>query len=201
MNESLYSSCDTHPDLGLNAAVQNCGLPVAGVTTCLPVVLVSDDIGLLNGLKLELKRHGFLNIQLAADEGRGYALVLKTRPFIVLIGIFDRRISSFQLCERIRGDSRIAKIPLVLLSRSLNWEERFLTTGCGANELLPVTAPISLLQKKLWEYSRNHPAPASPEQGNQPEKGSSGSGDNTGVFELPALPEPQFEIDLLGKTG
>jgi DNA-binding response OmpR family regulator len=157
--------------------------------------LIADQPELIHHLKMQLKFRGYRDIQLACNGDYGYHLILKTRPFVVIVGIFTQRGEGLAVCERIRSNQQMRLLPVILLSRASSWEERFLATGCGVDTIMNLPVSLPTLCHTLHSFRLRY-SPAGSIQPVIPVVGLEESLDLTSIREVPAATEPDFAIDL-----
>lgn len=76
-------------------------------------------------------------IHIAGDGAEGLALVRQLRPDAVFTDVAMPHMDGFQLIAALRGDPRVAHIPVVIVSASTQQAERDEAVRRGAVEFLP----------------------------------------------------------------
>jgi hypothetical protein len=79
------------------------------------VLLVEDSPTQAMELKLTLEKHGY-RISVAGNGREALAWLRQNRPAMVISDIIMPEIDGYELCRAIRGDEKLAGIPVVLLS-------------------------------------------------------------------------------------
>lgn len=79
------------------------------------VLLVEDDSFLSNIYKTKFELEGF-KITTAEDGALGLELAKKKKPDIILLDILLPKMDGFMVLEKLKADSAIASIPVILLT-------------------------------------------------------------------------------------
>ncbi len=80
----------------------------------LTIVIVEDNIDLRTYLKSTLSNN--YNIQEAGDGKEGYELIARIVPDIVISDVIMPKMDGYELCEKIKENSKICHIPIILLT-------------------------------------------------------------------------------------
>ena len=95
-------------------------------------LIVDDDPELLSILKRYLENHGFETV-LAADGVKALAAAATAKPDIIITDVDMPRMDGFELTARIRADSRLSDLPVVLVTALESREEKERGIEVGAN--------------------------------------------------------------------
>lgn len=86
-------------------------------------------------LKSLLERRGYL-VSVAGNGLRALELLGERKPDLVISDIMMPDLDGYGLCRRIRGDARLAELPVVLLTALTNAEDVLEGLSCGADGFL-----------------------------------------------------------------
>jgi len=134
------------------------GLPdFATVPAALRTVLVADENSIFRAfLGRPLRTQGF-TIYEAADGLQAWSLVLQKRPWLILADANLPGVDGFELCRRIRATSLVSRTPLLFVSSSDNYKDRYRGMRAGADDFLSKHTPVRELllrvQVLLTRYS------------------------------------------------
>jgi two-component system cell cycle sensor histidine kinase/response regulator CckA len=103
-----------------------------------PHVLAADDDPIqLKLMRIRLTLAGF-RVSCASDGQEALEMARKEPPAAVLSDVVMPRLDGFRLCLALRGDPRLARVPVVLVSAScLEEGDQLLAQNVGANALIP----------------------------------------------------------------
>jgi two-component system alkaline phosphatase synthesis response regulator PhoP len=79
------------------------------------VLIIEDEPHIVLSLEYLLERGGY-ETATAADGERGLAMVRELRPDVVLLDLMLPRLNGYQVCQAIRSDPELARIPVIILS-------------------------------------------------------------------------------------
>jgi DNA-binding response OmpR family regulator len=83
------------------------------------ILVIDDDTNTRVLLRLLLEQHGY-NVSLAPDGEVGLTLAETQRPDLILLDVAMPRRSGMDVYLDLRNDSRIANIPVLIISASLS---------------------------------------------------------------------------------
>jgi PAS domain S-box-containing protein len=100
------------------------------------LLVVDDDPIHLRLTKIRLERAGF-TVQTAEGATEALSLAQQSPPDLILSDVLMPKMDGFQFCLAVRGDARLAPIPVLLFSASYDEEtDRQLAREAGANGLV-----------------------------------------------------------------
>jgi len=104
------------------------------------VLVVDDDKHAVEILYRLLEKEGF---EVVRAQGGAEALELATKSQIdvILLDVMMPQMSGFEVCEKLRNDTRTRDIPVILLTAKDDMETRVLGMKLGVSEFL--TKPIN----------------------------------------------------------
>ena len=79
------------------------------------VLIIEDEPHIVLSLEYLLERGGY-ETATATDGERGLAMVRELRPDVVLLDLMLPRLNGYQVCQAIRSDPELARIPVIILS-------------------------------------------------------------------------------------
>ncbi len=79
------------------------------------VLIVEDEPHIVLSLEFLLQREGY-ETTAAADGEEGLALVRRLRPDVVLLDIMMPRRNGYEVCQAIKADPELRRIPVIMLS-------------------------------------------------------------------------------------
>ena len=79
------------------------------------VLIVEDEPHIVLSLEFLLQREGY-ETTAAADGEEGLALVSRLRPDVVLLDIMMPRRNGYEVCQAIKADPELRRIPVIMLS-------------------------------------------------------------------------------------
>lgn len=103
--------------------------------TARTVVLVEDNPALQRLISMFVKRLGF-EVFVTADGDAGVKEITLRKPDLVCLDLMLPRLSGYDVCERVRRDPLLAKIPILMISARTAPEDRAHAEEVGANAFL-----------------------------------------------------------------
>jgi chemosensory pili system protein ChpA (sensor histidine kinase/response regulator) len=119
-----------------HALTQAASAPNAGQARHIPLVLVVDDsITVRHVTQRFLQREGF-RVTVASDGLQAFAQLQDERPAVVLTDIEMPRMNGMELIRQIRGDSKLAALPIIVITSRIAQKHRDHAMALGANHYL-----------------------------------------------------------------
>ena len=103
------------------------------------VLIIDDDPASVALARQWLKKDGH-GIVTAADGEEGLAMAVREEPDLILLDVHMPGMNGFQVCERLKADSRIRHIPVIFLSAADETREKVKGLDLGAVDY--VTKPF-----------------------------------------------------------
>jgi two-component system alkaline phosphatase synthesis response regulator PhoP len=100
------------------------------------VLVIDDNPTIVELIKYAVNLQGEYRVIVAYDGAQGLAQVLAERPDCVIIDVKMPRMDGYQLVRCLRGDTRTAEIPLIILSAMTREEDQITGLLSGADEYL-----------------------------------------------------------------
>jgi len=121
------------------------------IESCKQKVLIVDDT--IDNIKIiiNLLRHDY-DTFFAKDGKKALELAYTIKPDIILLDILMPEMDGYEVCRRLKADSRIADIPVIFISAKNHVEDE--TTGLDLGAVDYITKPVSppILKARI----RNH---------------------------------------------
>jgi CheY-like chemotaxis protein/signal recognition particle receptor subunit beta len=130
------------------------------------VLIADEDAAFRKFLAMPLAAQGF-TIYEAADGAAAWQLAVQNRPWIILADVSLPEVDGFEFCRRVRGHSLLSRKPVLFISGSDKYKERYRALQIGADDFLSKSMPIRELliriQLLMTRYSDlNARVPAAP---------------------------------------
>jgi DNA-binding response OmpR family regulator len=120
------------------------------------VLIADEDPGFRSYLAMPLRAQGF-DVLEAGDGEQAWELSRDRRPWLILSDVSLPGVDGFELCRRLRAHSMTRQTPLVFISGSDDYKERYRGLQLGADDFLSKGTPIRELlirvQLVLTRYS------------------------------------------------
>jgi two-component system, OmpR family, alkaline phosphatase synthesis response regulator PhoP len=104
------------------------------------VLVIDDEKDLVELVSYNLKKEGFL-VSSALDGESGFAAAIRELPDIILADLMLPGIDGLEVCQRLRSESRTARIPIIMLTAKSAESDRIVGLELGADDY--VTKPFS----------------------------------------------------------
>ena len=119
------------------------------VPAMLRTVLIADeDAAFRKYLAMPLAAQGF-TIYEAADGSAAWQLAVQNRPWMILADISMPEVDGFEFCRRVRSHPLLARMPLLFISGSDKYKERYRALQIGADDFLSKNMPIRELLMRI----------------------------------------------------
>lgn len=105
------------------------------------ILIIEDDASIQYILKVSLEREGYQAI-LAKDGVEGAQLSLRGNPNLILLDVLLPTIDGWEVCRRIKEDSRTRNIPVIFLTVKRTMKDRLLGASLGAVDY--ITKPFNI---------------------------------------------------------
>lgn len=128
------------------------------------LLLVHDEPELTEQVTRELEDLGF-EVDVAIDPGDAVGRVLSRVPDVVLVNLSLPRESGYELCEMLRGDESLTRMPIVVMSDRCSPEDIAYAEEAGANVFLKLPSPsksLGTLARHLRALAVGTPPPSGP---------------------------------------
>jgi two-component system, OmpR family, alkaline phosphatase synthesis response regulator PhoP len=104
------------------------------------VLVIDDEKDLVELVSYNLKKEGFL-VSSALDGESGFAAAVRELPDIILVDLMLPGIDGLEVSQRLRSESRTARIPIIMLTAKSAESDRIVGLELGAEDY--VTKPFS----------------------------------------------------------
>ena len=112
------------------------------------ILLIEDDPFLSEMYVAKLSQSGF-KTEIAADGKKGMEKIKTSRPDLILLDIVLPKIDGFEILKKIKKDSKLKKIPVILLTNlgQKNEVEKGLTLGADEYIIKAHFTPTAVVAK------------------------------------------------------
>jgi two-component system, OmpR family, alkaline phosphatase synthesis response regulator PhoP len=104
------------------------------------ILVIDDEKDLTELVSYNLKKEGFV-VRCARDGESGLAAAAGDRPDLVIVDLMLPGIDGFEVCRRLRSDSKTAGVPIIMLTAKSEESDRIVGLELGADDY--VTKPFS----------------------------------------------------------
>jgi CheY-like chemotaxis protein/signal recognition particle receptor subunit beta len=119
------------------------------VPTMLRTALIADeDAAFRKYLAMPLAAQGF-TIYEAADGSAAWQLAVQNRPWMILADISMPEVDGFEFCRRVRNHPLLSRVPILFISGSDKYKERYRALQIGADDFLSKNMPIRELLMRI----------------------------------------------------
>jgi CheY-like chemotaxis protein/signal recognition particle receptor subunit beta len=119
-------------------------------------LIADEDAAFRQRLALPLAAQGF-KIYAARDGAEAWKLATEHRPWVMLADLGMPEVDGFEFCRRVRANRLLSRTPLVFISGSDRYKDRYRAMQLGADDFLSKQTPIRELliriQLLLTRYS------------------------------------------------
>jgi CheY-like chemotaxis protein len=119
-------------------------------------LIADEDEAFRKYLAMPLAAQGF-TIQEAADGSAAWQLAVQHRPWLILADVSMPEVDGFEFCRRVRSHPLMSHTPLLFISGTDKYKERYRALQIGADDFLSKQMPIRELlmriQLLLTKYS------------------------------------------------
>jgi two-component system alkaline phosphatase synthesis response regulator PhoP len=104
------------------------------------ILVIDDEKDLIELVSYNLERDGFL-VKGAPDGESGVAAAVKDLPDVIVVDVMLPGIDGFEVCKRLRSESRTTRIPIIMLTAKSAESDRIVGLELGADDY--VAKPFS----------------------------------------------------------
>ncbi len=104
------------------------------------ILVIDDEKDLIELVGYNLQKEGF-RVEGELDGEAGIAKAARDLPDLVLVDLMMPGIDGFEVCRRLRSDTRTASIPIIILTAKTSESDRVVGLELGADDY--VTKPFS----------------------------------------------------------
>jgi len=121
------------------------------------VLVIDDNPTIVELIKYAVNLQGNYNVIVAYDGVQGLERIYADHPDCVIVDVKMPRMDGYQLARCIRGDSRTAQTPLIILSAMTREEDQMTGILSGADEYLTKPFKPSALNATIERVIRITP--------------------------------------------
>ena len=111
------------------------------------ILLVDDNDDFLSFLSGELS--AYYTVRTASDGKQALESILKVKPDLVLTDVMMPEMDGNELCRRIKGDSDLKQLPVIMLTARLSDENEIESRECGADDYVKKPFNMELLRMHI----------------------------------------------------
>ncbi len=112
------------------------------------VLIADEDAAFRKYLAMPLAAQGF-TIHEAADGQAAWQLAVQNRPWMILADISMPELDGFEFCRRVRNHPMLSRLPLLFISGSDKYKERYRALQIGADDFLSKNMPVRELLMRI----------------------------------------------------
>ena len=112
------------------------------------VLIADEDAAFRKYLAMPLAAQGF-TIYEAADGSAAWQLAVQNRPWMILADISMPELDGFEFCRRVRSHPMLSRLPLLFISGSDKYKERYRALQIGADDFLSKNMPVRELLMRI----------------------------------------------------
>jgi type IV pilus assembly protein PilB len=112
------------------------------------VLLVDDDEGVRMIMSRRLKKEGFEVVD-AFDGQDGIEKLQSFTPDVIICDLMMPRVDGHEFVKHVRANSKIAKLPVIMLTNSDNEQNELMMIEAGANDFVSKTASIKIVVARI----------------------------------------------------
>ena len=112
------------------------------------VLIADEDAAFRKYLAMPLAAQGF-TIYEAADGSAAWQLAVQNRPWMILADVSMPELDGFEFCRRVRTHPLLARLPLLFISGSDRYKDRYRALQIGADDFLTKSMPIRELLMRI----------------------------------------------------
>ncbi|MDY6931192.1 MAG: response regulator [Halobacteriota archaeon] len=109
------------------------------------ILIVDDEIDSLKSLKMALEFEGYAVVE-AMNGPKALDIVYAEHPDLVLLDLMMPEMDGYEVCRKMRGDSKISHIPVIMLTCISEVDNKIEGIEVGADDY--VTKPFNLSELK-----------------------------------------------------
>ena len=110
------------------------------------ILIVDDEKQLVSLVKLHMEMAGY-EVLSAKDGEEALEIVRKESPDLIILDLMIPKIDGWEVCRRIRAESKVGNIPIIMLSARTETEDKLKGYECGTDDY--VTKPFSQDRKSV----------------------------------------------------
>jgi CheY-like chemotaxis protein len=112
------------------------------------VLIADEDDSFRKYLAMPLVAQGF-TVYEAADGAAAWQLAVQNRPWMILADISMPEVDGFEFCRRVRSHPMLSRLPLLFISGSDKYKERYRALQIGADDFLSKSMPVRELLMRI----------------------------------------------------
>jgi CheY-like chemotaxis protein/signal recognition particle receptor subunit beta len=112
------------------------------------VLIADEDPAFRKYLAMPLAAQGF-TIHEAADGAAAWQIAVQNRPWLILADVSMPELDGFEFCRRVRAHPMLSRLPLLFISGSDKYKDRYRALQIGADDFLSKNMPVRELLMRI----------------------------------------------------
>jgi len=112
------------------------------------VLIADEDPAFRKYLAMPLAAQGF-TIHEAADGAAAWQIAVQNRPWLILADVSMPELDGFEFCRRVRSHPMLSRLPLLFISGSDKYKDRYRALQIGADDFLSKNMPVRELLMRI----------------------------------------------------
>ena len=110
------------------------------------IVVIEDDAGLREVLRIALLSGGYADVVFEKDGLSGFNRVVSEKPALVLLDLMLPKMDGYEVCRAIRENDRVRDVPIIMLTAKSEEGDVVKGLDLGANDYItkPFSRPVLL---------------------------------------------------------
>jgi len=108
------------------------------------ILIVDDEPDLVEFVKIRLEANNYEPL-IALDGAQALEAVNKEKPDLIILDILLPELNGFEVCEKVKKDPQLAKIPVLMLTAKAQENDIILAKKVGADAYISKPFEASLL--------------------------------------------------------
>ncbi|HWE94952.1 MAG TPA: response regulator transcription factor [Tepidisphaeraceae bacterium] len=104
------------------------------------ILVIDDEKDLIDLVRYNLEKEGY-DVIAASDGQAGLDVATRHRPDLVVLDLMMPGIDGLQICQRLRADQKVGRIPVIMLTAKATEADRIVGLELGADDY--ITKPFS----------------------------------------------------------
>ncbi|MDB5173840.1 MAG: response regulator with CheY-like receiver domain and winged-helix DNA-binding domain [Phycisphaerales bacterium] len=104
------------------------------------ILVIDDEKDLIDLVRYNLEKEGY-DVIAASDGQAGLDVATRHRPDLVVLDLMMPGIDGLQVCQRLRADQKVGRIPVIMLTAKATEADRIVGLELGADDY--ITKPFS----------------------------------------------------------
>jgi len=121
------------------------------------ILIIDDESDLVELLKYNLAKEGY-NVEFAFNGFDGIKIAEVVKPDIIILDLMLPDINGYEVCKRIKQDSRLSGVPVIFLSAKQEEVDKILGFEAGAEDYMTKPFSVNELLARVRAILKRMPA-------------------------------------------